>query len=250
MRPMRTEHHWKNTELQFRSKEPVSPITRTGDTRIKAVTPGLGIGPVVALVTTDTGPIAKEIATVADGALVQAVLGVRAVSVGRTVSVGVPARSVVARVAGDVAPAAAVVGAMTITATQGGVGDDREAVVRSFRPVDRMPAGAIVTGEATDATGAAHVVGAMALDTVVGAVAAHHRTVLIRGGPTGGMAAARSVMALVTGDAGPIAQVVLAMTGRAGFWAVVCRFGTVSRAVGPVQRMAAWSIVTLITADA
>ena len=70
----------------------------------------------MALIATDFGPIAPEIAPVADRTLLKSVFGVIPMPVGRTVTTGVPAGAVVTGVAGDAAPAAAVIGAVTVAA--------------------------------------------------------------------------------------------------------------------------------------
>ena len=87
----------------------------------------------MALVTTHSGPVAQEVGPVADGTLMKAYGGVGAVSIRGPVAARVPAGSVVALVAGYVAPTTPVIRAVAIAATQGIKDNDRRTV---FIPID------------------------------------------------------------------------------------------------------------------
>ncbi len=79
----------------------------------------------MALITTHSGPVAHEVGPVADGTMMKTKGGVDAVPIRGPVAVRVPAGSVVALVAGYVAPTTLVIRAVAVAATQGAINNDR-----------------------------------------------------------------------------------------------------------------------------
>ena len=88
----------------------------------------------MALITTHSGPVAHEVGPVADGTMMKADGGVGAVSIRGPVSARVPAGSVVALVAGYVAPTTLVIRAVAIAAAQGAINNDRRSMLIPICP--------------------------------------------------------------------------------------------------------------------
>ena len=111
----------------------------------------------------------------------------------------------------------------------------------------RMSAGAVVAGVATLAAGAALVIDAVTLGAIAGTVGAHFSAMGAGFGPTRGMAAIGTIMALEARQTGPATEVVGAVTSRAGFRTIGDHVGAVGRGLVPADRMSTDAIVALGT---